>query len=172
MTWKSQLLIDEQYNERTANREEQYTTKRRHGSCHCSWMSSLMKELLIMSSIILISWHGSRNWDFHLIQLQGKQYVLAGVCCRLQEWILKVSLQSRKNINKSAKSMPLQEWTARRPGEPQDCNQAAQQECTAEQDTGVQWRSLSTMPIKGVTAINGDPSCGNIWITGVCWRYL
>jgi hypothetical protein len=34
-----------------------------------------------------------------------------------------------------------QEGTASRPGEPQDCNQAAQ-ECTAEQDTGVQWRSL------------------------------
>jgi hypothetical protein len=25
---------------------------------------------------------------------------------------------------------------------------------------------------EGVTAINGDPSCGNIWIAGVCWRYL
>jgi hypothetical protein len=34
--------------------------------------------------------------------------------------------------------------------------QHAGQECTAEQDTGVQWRSLcSTMPITGVTAING-----------------
>jgi hypothetical protein len=39
---------------------------------------------------------------------------LHGFCWRLQEWIL---------------------------GEPQDCNQAAQ-ECTAEQDVGVQWRSL------------------------------
>jgi hypothetical protein len=28
------------------------------------------------------------------------------------------------------------------------------------------------MPITGVTAVNDDPSCGNIWITGVCWRYL
>jgi isopenicillin N synthase-like dioxygenase len=60
MTWKSQLLISEQYNERTANCEE-YNTKRRHGSCNCSSMSSLMKELLIVSSIILISWHESRN---------------------------------------------------------------------------------------------------------------
>jgi hypothetical protein len=64
--------------------------------------------------------------------------------------------------------MDPQSW----PGEPQDCNQAAQ-ECTAEQDTGVRWRSLcTTMWITGVTAINGDPSCGKIWITGVCWRYL
>jgi hypothetical protein len=44
--WKSQLLIDEQYNERTASRE-QYTPISRHGSCNCSSMSSLMKELLI-----------------------------------------------------------------------------------------------------------------------------
>jgi hypothetical protein len=49
-------------------------TKRRHGSCSCSSMSSIMKELLIVSSIILISWHGSRNWDFDLIQLEGEQY--------------------------------------------------------------------------------------------------
>jgi hypothetical protein len=56
-------------------------------------------------------------------------------------------------------------------GQPQDCNQAAQ-ECKAEQDTGVQWRSPCTVPITGVTAINGDPSCGNIWITGVSSRYL
>jgi hypothetical protein len=66
-----------------------------------------------------------------------------------------------------APRMDTQSW----PGEPQDCNQAAQ-ECTAEQDTGVRWRSLCTMPITGVTAINGDPSCENIWITGVYWRYL
>jgi hypothetical protein len=33
-------------------------------------------------------------------------------------------------------------------------------------------RSLCIMAITGVTAINGDPSCGDIWITGVCWRYL
>jgi hypothetical protein len=47
------------------------------------------------------------------------------------------------------------------------------QGCTAEQDsTGVQWRSLCIMQITGVMAINGDPSRGNIWITGVCWRYL
>jgi hypothetical protein len=52
MTWKSQLLIDEQYNERTAN-GEQYNTKRGHGSCNCSSMSSLKKELLIVSSILL-----------------------------------------------------------------------------------------------------------------------
>jgi hypothetical protein len=25
------------------------------------------------------------------------------------------------------------------------------------------------MPITRVKAINGDPSCGNIWITGVCY---
>jgi hypothetical protein len=44
---------------------------------------------------------------------------------------------------------------------------------TAEQNTGVQWRSLCTMPMIGVTVINGDPNCGNIWITRVCcWRYL
>jgi hypothetical protein len=36
-----------------------------------------------------------------------------------------------------APRMDPQSW----PGEPQDCNQAAQ-ECTAEQDKGVQWRSL------------------------------
>jgi hypothetical protein len=99
MTWKLQLLIDEQYNERTAN-GEQYNTKRRHGSRNCSSMSSIRKELLIVSSIILMSWHGSRNWDFDLIQLEGEQYVLAGVCWRLQKWILKVGLQSRKTINK------------------------------------------------------------------------
>jgi hypothetical protein len=45
--------------------------------------------------------------------------------------------QSRKTINKSAQSMRSQEWIASWPGEPQNCNQAAQ-ECTAEQDTGVQ----------------------------------
>jgi hypothetical protein len=151
-------------------------TNRRHASRNCSSMSSLMKELLmkellIVSSIIIIIWHGSHNWDFDLIQLKGEQYVLAGVCWRPQEWILKVGLQSPKTINKSAQSMRSQEWTSRQPGEPQYCNQAAQ-ECTAEQDTGVQWRSLCTMPITGVMAINDDPSFGNIWITGVYWRYL
>jgi hypothetical protein len=36
-------------------------TERQHGSRNCSSMSSIMKELLILSSIILISWHGRRN---------------------------------------------------------------------------------------------------------------
>jgi hypothetical protein len=76
--WKSQLLNNEQYNMRTAHRDEQYNTivsrdggrncsmmssiiqellivsrntKRRHGSHNCSLMSSIMKELLIVSSI-------------------------------------------------------------------------------------------------------------------------
>jgi hypothetical protein len=55
-------------------------------------MSSIRKELLIVSSIILMSWHGSRNWDFNLIQLEREQYVLAGVCyvrptdSSLQKW--------------------------------------------------------------------------------------
>jgi hypothetical protein len=80
-----ELLIDEQYNNIS-----------RHGSRNCSMMSSIMKELLIVSSIILMSWHGSREWDFDLIQLKGEQYVLAGgVCWRLQEWILKVGLESQ-----------------------------------------------------------------------------
>jgi hypothetical protein len=52
MTWKSQLLINKQYNERTAN-PEQHNTKRQHGSYNCSSMSSIMKEMLILSSIIL-----------------------------------------------------------------------------------------------------------------------
>jgi hypothetical protein len=60
-----------------------------------------MKELLIVSSIILMSWHGSRNWDFDLIQLEGEQYVFTGVCWRLQEWILKVGLQSLKTIHRT-----------------------------------------------------------------------
>jgi hypothetical protein len=38
---------------------------------------------------ISISWHGSRNCDFDLIQFEGERYVLAGVCWRPQEWILK-----------------------------------------------------------------------------------
>jgi hypothetical protein len=49
------------------------------------------------------------NSDFDLIQLKGKQCVLAGVCWRPQEWILEVSLQSRNTINKSAQSMCSQE---------------------------------------------------------------
>jgi hypothetical protein len=35
------------------------------------------------------------------IQLEGEQYVLAGVCGRLQEWILKVGLQSLKTIHRT-----------------------------------------------------------------------
>jgi hypothetical protein len=57
-----------------------YKDIRQHGSCSCSSMSSIMKELLAVSSIILIRWHGRRNWDFDLIQLKGEKYVLAGVC--------------------------------------------------------------------------------------------
>jgi hypothetical protein len=64
-------------------------------------MSSIREELLIVSSIILMSWHGSHNRDFDLIQLEGEQYVLAGVCWRLQEWILKVGLQSLKTIHRT-----------------------------------------------------------------------
>jgi hypothetical protein len=67
-------------------------------------MSSIRKELLIVSSIIQMSWHGSRNWDFDLIQLEGEQYVLAGVCWRLQEWILKVDLESHKTAIKLHRS--------------------------------------------------------------------
>jgi hypothetical protein len=37
---------------------------------------------------------------------------------------------------------------------------------------GLKHPQVEVMPTIGVTAINGDPSCGNIWITGVCWRYL
>jgi hypothetical protein len=59
-------------------------------------------------------------------------------CWRPQEWILEVGLQSRKTINKSEQSMRSQERTASWPGEPQDCNQAAQ-ECTAEQDNGAHY---------------------------------
>jgi hypothetical protein len=44
---KSQLLIHEQYNERTANREQYNSTKRRHGSCNCSMMSSIIQEVLL-----------------------------------------------------------------------------------------------------------------------------
>jgi hypothetical protein len=43
---------------------------------------------------------------------------------------------SRRSVLEAPRMDP-QSW----PGEPQDCNQAAQ-ECTAEQDKGVQWRSL------------------------------
>jgi hypothetical protein len=76
-------------------------TKTRHGSRNCPLMSSIRKELLIVSSIILMSWHESRNQDFDLIQLEGEQYVLAGVCWRFQEWILKVGLQSLKTIQRT-----------------------------------------------------------------------
>jgi hypothetical protein len=51
-TWKSQLFNDEQYNTRTAN-DEQYNNISRHGSRNCSMMSSIIQELLILSSIIL-----------------------------------------------------------------------------------------------------------------------
>jgi hypothetical protein len=45
-----------------------------------------------------------------LIQLEGEQFVIAGVCWRLQEWIIEVGLQSRKPIDKSApQSMHSQE---------------------------------------------------------------
>jgi hypothetical protein len=43
--------------------------------------------------------------SIYLIQLEGEQYVLAGVCWGPQEWILEVGLQSRKTINNSAQSM-------------------------------------------------------------------
>jgi hypothetical protein len=115
-----QLLIDEQYKERTANCE-QYNTYE-------------------------LAWKPQLRFRSHTTRRRA-------VC-------------SRRSVLEAPRVDP-QSW----PGELQDCNQAAQ-ECTAEQDTGLQWRSLCTMPITGVTAINGDPSCGNIWITGVCWRYL
>jgi hypothetical protein len=35
------------------------------------------------------------------MQLEGKQYVLAGVCWRPQEWILEVGLQSLKTIHRT-----------------------------------------------------------------------
>jgi hypothetical protein len=126
-------------------------------------MSSIMRDLLIVSSIILISWHGCRNWDFDLIQLKGEQYVLAAVCWRPQERILKVSWQSRKTINKSAQNMPSQEWTASRPEEPQDCNQAAH-ECTS---------GKTQQECNGARAVYyaGHRSDGNEWWFQL-WKYL
>jgi hypothetical protein len=122
-----ELLIDEQYNNISRHGgcncsmmssiiQEllivSSNTKRRHESRNCSSMSSIMKELLMVSSIILMSWHGSRNCYFDLIQLEGEQYVLAGVCWRLQEWILKVGLQSHKTaikLHRSAQQNKTQE---------------------------------------------------------------
>ncbi len=119
-SFSDELLIDEQYNERTANREQYNTNK--------------------------LAWKPQLRFRSHTTRRRA-------VC-------------SRRSVLEAPRMDP-RSW----PGEPQDCNQAAQ-ECTAEQDTGVQRHSLCTMSITGVTAINGDPSCGNIWITGVCWRYL
>jgi hypothetical protein len=48
-TWKSQLLNNEQYNMRTAHRDEQYNTISRHGGRNCSMISSIIQELLIVS---------------------------------------------------------------------------------------------------------------------------
>jgi hypothetical protein len=135
MTWKSPLLIDEQSNERTANRG-QYNT---------------------------ISWHGSCNWDFDLIQVEGEQYVLAGVCWRPPEWILEVGLQSRKTI-KSAQSMRSQKWIASRPGEPQDCDQAAQERVHSRT------RHRSAMALTAVYYANYR-SVGNSWWSQL-WKYL
>jgi hypothetical protein len=45
-----QLLNHEPYNTRTAN-HEQYVTKRRRVSCNCSSMSSIMTEVLAVSSV-------------------------------------------------------------------------------------------------------------------------
>ncbi len=166
-TLKLQLLIDEQYNERTANRE-QYNTKRRHGSRNCSSMSSIRKELLIVSSIILMSWHGSRNWDFDLIQLEGEQYVLAGVCWRLQEWILKVGLQSLKTIHRTgvhrseqqvgleSRKTAIKLHRSAQQNKTQECNGAHYELCRSQE-----WRQLMVIP---VVETSGSQEC----VGGTC----
>ena len=100
---------------------------------------------------------------------------------RLDPWSCHRSCKDDVELHKSAYNMRSQEWIASRPGEPQDemslfylswkrgsfdYNQDAQEsiaeECTGVMAkalvynsafTGLQWHSVWTMPITGVTAI-------------------
>jgi hypothetical protein len=140
-----QLLINEQYNEITADRE-QYNTNKLAWKPQLRFQSHTTRRRAVCSrrSVLEAPRMDPRTWPAEPQDYKQEctEHVFTGV------------------NSKSA-------WIAARL-----CNQAAQECTAAEQDTGVQWRSLCTMPITGVMVIKGDPSCGNIWVTGVCWKYL
>jgi hypothetical protein len=123
--WKSQLLNNEQYNMRTAHRDEQYNTISRYGGRNCSMMSSIIQELLIVSRNTKRR-HGSHNCS--LMSSIMKELLIVSSITKDDIWKSQLRFRSHTTRRRAVYSrrsvleaprMDPQSW----PAEPQDYTQ-------------------------------------------------